>query len=95
MLQRTRCAHFLVQTQSKRKDMKGLLVQIKYCRIILVVYDLQNNEEFQQRILQIITDLSVTEADLESPVDISLQFSDFNFCNTVVNILCANSLKMS
>lgn len=52
--------------------MKGLLVQFKCCKPVLVVYDLQNNEEFQQRILQIITDLSVTEADLESSVGVSL-----------------------
>lgn len=50
--------------------MKVLLVQFKCCKSILVVYDLQNNEEFQQRILQIITDLSVTEA--ESSVGVSL-----------------------
>lgn len=75
--------------------MKGLLVQFKYCKPVLVVNDLQNNEEFQQRMLQIITDLSVTEADLESSVDVSLQFSDFNSCNTVVHILRASSLEMS
>lgn len=84
-----------VQTQSKRRNVKGLLVQFKYRKHILVACDLQNNEEFQQRILQIIADLFVTEADLESSVDVSLQFSDFNSCNTAVNILRAYSLKMS
>lgn len=61
-----------VQTHSKRRNVKGLLIQFKYWKPILVVYDLKNNEEFQQRILQIKTELSVTEADPESSVDVPL-----------------------